>query len=229
MHTCVDGRHLGSSQPISFFDGQSHHVVGHFERTRLFRQSLFPSVVLIALASVSNSQFQQRPILIGFVAVVITREPPPHRSESSKFLTNLIVGIDTSLQGIKSLGFVARMFLESFHMIETHIAAQTPFWRQLHILPQTIEQGSRELRIESHVVSSYANDVIRTAVTVAYGDVALRQGSAISHHVDGRQRINIHQTNFMAKAVVRQIDEAYLPTFRTLAGDVQQTDLRSVE
>ena len=45
-----------------------------------------------------------------------------HGGEGAGVFAQLIVGIDASLQGVEPFGFVLRMFLEGFHVIEAQVA-----------------------------------------------------------------------------------------------------------
>lgn len=86
----------------------------------------------------------------------------------------LVVGIHACLQRVQPLRCIVRVLLEGLHMVEAHITAQTPLGRQLPVLSQSVEQRSRELRVEAHEVRTYANDVVGALVTVAHGTVDLR-------------------------------------------------------
>ena len=129
--------------------------------------------MLVAGLTVGQTQFHQRAVTISLVMIIVTCEAPAHRGKSTVFLTELVVGIDTGLQGVQTLGSVIRVLLEGFHMVVAQVTTQAPFRRQLEILAQTIEHGSRELRVETHEVGSHTKNVIGATVTIAHSNIRL--------------------------------------------------------
>ena len=79
-----------------------------------------------------------------------------HGGEGAGVFAYLVVGIDASLQGVEPFGFILRMFLEGFHVIEAHIAAERELWREQEILSDAIEQGTRELLVQAEIMGSDA-------------------------------------------------------------------------
>ena len=88
----------------------------------------------VARLAERQTKFEQWTVVVGLVAVVIARKTPTRRGECTQPPVNLIVHIDTRLQGVEALGLIVRVLVEGLHVIVTHITAQTPFGRQLEIL-----------------------------------------------------------------------------------------------
>ena len=185
--------------------------------------------MLIACLTVGQTHFEQRAIPIGFVTVVVAGEAPAHRCEGAKLLAELIVGIDARLQRIEPFGLVVAILCKGLHMVVAHVAAHAPFVRQLLVLSQTIEQSSRELRVESHEVSAYTYYIIGTLVAKAGSHVDLRRRAGIEHVVNIGGGADVHQTYLTANGVVAEVDDTHLPALGTLAGDVEHTNLSSLQ
>ena len=127
----------------------------------------------VARLTVGQTQFKQRTVTVGLVAVVVAGNAPTDGGKGAEALVNLIVGIDAGLQGVQTLGLLGIVLLEGLYMVVADISAQAPFRRQLDVFSQTVEQGSRELRVESHEVSTHTEDVIGALVAVAHSEVDL--------------------------------------------------------
>ena len=119
--------------------------------------------------------------------------------------------------------------MERLHMVISYVTAQTPFVRQLFVLSQAVEYGTRELRVKTHEVSTDAKNIIGTLITIAGSDVDLRGTAAIEHQVNGSSGIDVYQAYLMTDTVVRQVDNTHLPALGTLAGYVEQTNLCTVQ
>ena len=78
--------------------GQCHRGVAIYDLFALFFPSLHPRIVPVAWLTNRHTQFKQRAVAIGFVAVVVTRQSPTHRGKCTNVLAELIVGIDARLQ-----------------------------------------------------------------------------------------------------------------------------------
>ena len=179
--------------------------------------------MLVAWLTVGQTQFDQRPVAVGLVVVVVARQSPTHGGKGSEFLIELVVGIQSGLQRIQALRLVVRVLLESLHMVEAHVTAQTPFRRQLEVLSQTIEQCPRELGVEPHEMRTHTDDAVCALVAEARSQIRLGRRAAIEHDVDIGHGVDVHQTNLMADTVVRQVDESHLPALHHGRRDVQDT------
>ena len=134
LYADVDACHLSCSLPIAFLHGQCHRGIGKDKLLPFLFPSRFPGVMLVARLAQGQTEFYQRSVAISFITVIVASQSPAHRGKSPQFPSDLIVGIDTCLQGVESLRLVAVMFFERFYMIIAYISTQTPFRRQLDIL-----------------------------------------------------------------------------------------------
>ena len=120
------------------------------------------------------------------------------------------------------------MFLESFDVIIADITTEREFRCELDVLSQTIEDGTREVFVKSHVVRSHTDDAVSTAVAEADTEVQFRAGTAVCHHVNSGLRVHVHQANLPAIRVLRVVDESYLPAFRMRLCHIKDTELQTV-
>ena len=174
MHAHVDASHLGSGLPVAFLHGQCHRRVCGHKRLPLLVPGALPRVVLVACLAQRHAQLHQRTVAVGLVAVVVSSQSPAHRGKGPYPFGYLVVGIHACLQRVEPLRRLVRVLLEGLHMVEAHITAQTPLGRQLPVLSQSVEQRSRELRVEAHEVRTYANDVVGALVAETHGTIDLR-------------------------------------------------------
>ena len=119
--------------------------------------------------------------------------------------------------------------LKGLDVREADVAAQRPATSQLDVLSETVEEGSRELLVQSHIVRTETYDAVGVATAEAGCHVNLVDIAAVGHEVDSSVRVNVHQTYFVVNGVMRDVDQTHLPALGMGHSDVKEAHLCTVE
>ena len=109
------------------------------------------------------------------------------------------------------------------------VAAHADPLAEGEILSDAVEEGSRELLVEAHVVGAETDDVIGAVVAEAHGGIGLGDVAAIEHHVNAGLGVHVHQSYLVGYGVFADVDDAHLHAPGMMVTDVDEAELRTAE
>ena len=114
-------------------------------------------------------------------------------------------------------------------MIKAQVATQGEIRSELEVLTNAIEQGTRELLVQSEIMSSHTYYIIGAVIAKPDSEIALGGRAAVSHQVDASLRIHVYQAYLVGDGITAVVDDAYLHATRMRNTNIKQTYLRATE
>lgn len=119
--------------------------------------------------------------------------------------------------------------VEGLDVVEAEITAEGEAAGELEVAAEAVEQCSREVLVEAHIVGTYADDAVGQPVAEPDGGIELRCRSCSQHDIDMGLGIDVDKSDLMGGGVTRIVDDAHLPAMKMVDGYVEQSPLRSAE